>query len=65
MSRTVEKHDELSLRKIRLYEVLSIGLDRIMVGKNIVASKTRVVVISTTLILHVLFERGNLHARLL
>lgn len=34
MSRAVGKNDGLSLREIRLYEVLSIGLDRIMVGKN-------------------------------
>lgn len=34
MSRAVGKDDGLSLREIRLYEVLSIGLDRIMVGKN-------------------------------
>lgn len=51
MSRAVGKDDGLSLREIRLYEVLSIGLDRIMVGKNIVAWKTSVVVTFATMIL--------------
>lgn len=35
----VGKNDALLLREIRLYELLSIGLDRIMVGKNIVVLK--------------------------
>lgn len=51
MSRAVGKNDGLSLCEIRLYELLSIGLDRVMVGKNIVVSKIRVVVTSTTMIL--------------